>query len=358
MNRESSPGPLCGVALPSIPADSAGSSGFCSGWKLIAPFPGGQVRVKVSPFDVAVGVQQDKLTAAVEKLYGKLYPITDGNIFKGTRNFQGTKVEWDVRKPPGFQLEAPTLETWKTCIDRKGNSLSGATSVPSGAVFSVILPEFFGQFTREGGDPIGGATKVIAYGKAEVAAKALTIKTLALWLDQSHWNQWDKTIVNQVIVPQVLDMVDSVLAGLKLPVLEPVPEIKLDLELGEVLIADKRLLITAVQKSGRGDSRIDLTIPQKDVFALLGKDLAGRLISGKIQKMSAKERQLWDWREDYKYLKPRATVWLDKVLDISFPGTSDPARIKARPVITAVASVDPGSMSEKKCSVERGGNKL
>ncbi|MER6988365.1 hypothetical protein ABT337_01180 [Saccharopolyspora hirsuta] len=222
----------------------------------------------------------------------------------------------------------------------------------------MTLPEFFGQFTKGSGNPVGGTTKVVAYGKAEVASGALSITTLALWLDQAHWNKWDRAIVNQIILPKVLNMVDLVLDGLKLPVLEPVPDVKLDLELGEVVIADKRLLVTAKQKSGRGDSQVDLTIPQQDVFALLGKNLAGQVVTGKIQKMKPDERQIWKWEKDYKFLKPRATIWLDKVVDISFPGTSNPAKIKAQPTITTEASVDPGSMSEKGCSVERGGNKL
>ncbi|MER6988366.1 hypothetical protein ABT337_01175 [Saccharopolyspora hirsuta] len=41
------------------------------------------MKIKIKPFDAAVGVQQDKLTAAVAKLYEKLYQMKDGNIFKG-----------------------------------------------------------------------------------------------------------------------------------------------------------------------------------------------------------------------------------------------------------------------------------
>ena len=174
----------------------------------------------MTKYDVAAGVSLAGLNAMADELF-KL-PAAKKGLFTGTKterikDLGEVTVTYQVNAVPTFSFEVPTAEQWATAEKITPTTLENSgTPRPTENVVQVTFPDVSGKVTISGADqPANG--KLVVIGVVKTKDNAASIEILAVDIDESNFTAWDKVIINQMLIPQVLEMANGMLKGIPIP---------------------------------------------------------------------------------------------------------------------------------------------
>lgn len=223
-------------------------------------------------------------SATLDKGVGQLYadPQAREKLFKGTQQGEQGAVKftakWEARAAPTFLLEPPPLDKWNASINSQGKNPK-PEEVPTGQAFQLTFPQFYGESAVGASPPVSGTTQVVVFAAVAMQGDKLSITPLSVWLDESKMKNWDKFILNQVILKQVLQQAGKMLSGLSIPPLTLSQSgVKIELT-PPVLKIDSGKLILAASLKSKGSVDIGgAAWPAQPLFALMSKDLVMKAV--------------------------------------------------------------------------------
>ncbi|HEY3364146.1 MAG TPA: hypothetical protein VGK74_03705 [Symbiobacteriaceae bacterium] len=225
----------------------------------------------MSQFDVAIGLGKETLDKGTGELFTK--PAAREKLFKGSQggDMEGLAytVSWEIQAAPTFTLTAPSADVWAQSINSKGENPAPG-DMPTANVFQVVFAQFHGEYRLGDTDPVSGTGQVIAIVTLEVANNKATITPKSVWVDQSSMQDWDKAILDGIVLPQVLGQATTMLAGFTVPDLSRTQDgVTIDLTPPQVAIADQKLIIAASMKSKGSVDIAGVQWPAQPLFLLL-----------------------------------------------------------------------------------------
>ncbi len=207
-------------------------------------------------FDVAVGASQNQLNGIAAFLYKQLYPA----LFTGSIPVPALSlaVAYDVRQAPTFDLNPPTSEQRAALagraheaageLDPRGRSVLSAL-MDSTVLLSVTAPQIAITLTAADNSKTSLTVSATAVCQADIDPTTGRIQLTTLHVTVSQWTdptvQW---VLDHVIAPQVLTILDQYLAGITLP---PLTVAGVTLSPPIVVVQDAMLIaLTTLQSSG------------------------------------------------------------------------------------------------------------
>lgn len=229
----------------------------------------------MSQFDVVIGIGKETLDKGTAELFTRA--DAREKLFKGSQGGEmeglAYTVTWEIQAAPTFTLTAPSADVWAQSINAKGENPAPG-DLPVANVFQVVFPQFHGEYTLAGADPVSGTGQVIAIATLEVAGNKATITPKSVWMDQSSMQDWDQAILNGVLLPQVLSQATAMLAGFTVPDLSRTQDgVTIDLTPPQAAIAGEKLIIAASMKSKGSVDVAGVTWPAQPLFLLISPGL-------------------------------------------------------------------------------------
>ncbi len=229
----------------------------------------------MSQYDVAIGMNQATLGQGISELYANSQ--ARDQLFKGTQSGMNGSlaytVAWDLQAAPTFTLSPPADDVWKDSIDDQGQNPKPEDK-PQQNAFQLVLPQFYGQYTLGTAPAVSGTTKVIVSATVAIQGSQATITPLAVWIDETDIKGWNKFILNQVILVNVLKKAREMLAGLNIPPLAfSSAGVSIRLTPPQVTIGNNQLVVGASLEA-RGSVDISgVQWPDQPLFLLMSADL-------------------------------------------------------------------------------------
>jgi len=175
----------------------------------------------MATFDFALGMDHSTLDHGVAQLFND--KKARETFFKGEKSGKTDQgltydVSFDIGAAPQFSLAPDDVlkALWPQSIDIHGKHPSGP--LPAQNLFILTLPEFSGDLTVGTAPKLHGSTaNVRVFSTLSVVDGVATLAPQSIWIDEAHFNGWDKFILNGVVLPAVLTKAQALLAGLKIP---------------------------------------------------------------------------------------------------------------------------------------------
>lgn len=232
----------------------------------------------MSKYDIAAGASQSGLNSLVSQLYGK--PAVRNNLFKGTVTKQidviGTvTVAYDLKTAPTFVLSPPTAAQW-TASERRDPSI---TTAPPNTI-QLVLSDLGGSASIAGSQPLPAEGPVTIYGIVKVANGTATIEVEALLIDEKSFSDWDKAIVNLILIPELFTLADSLIPGIPLPQLPSLGGLKFQpLAVG----VQTSGIVTASTIEGGGTTDLTgFTWPLQPLFMLASLNAVNKFFASEV----------------------------------------------------------------------------
>lgn len=164
-------------------------------------------------YDLLTGVREDKLNAVIAQAYGK--PALRKSLFKGQRSGDvmglAYTLRWEVKSTPTIVLRAPSSTDWLAAINRKGK-----ISTPQGGGFLVKIDALHINL-KSGPDKLDTTIPVSAIATAAMRGSKLSLTTQGVIVNLAGLSADDREIITVAFIPEVLDMLDATLRGLRIP---------------------------------------------------------------------------------------------------------------------------------------------
>ncbi|GAA2230051.1 hypothetical protein GCM10010232_15440 [Streptomyces amakusaensis] len=238
-------------------------------------------------YDLAVGADAGIVNKVAEEVYGQLYP----RYFTGSEPYDAggtpTTVTWDVRTAPVFDLTPPahTEEELRARFTEDGSrrfteeelSEYAATLRTSldGSTFQVVLHQVHVTVdTGGGGDLVQGDVTVTVDVQASTSPSGLlTLNPLKAVAGDT--SEVQKVILDNVVLPAVLDQSREILSGISLPK----PDIPLLSLSDPVPVIGPGQVVAVMNLAEHGVPRPPFpdAWPTSSFFALLGTDTVQRI---------------------------------------------------------------------------------
>jgi len=292
-------------------------------------------------YDIAIGLNHTTLDKGVSQLYSnqdarqKLFQGDES----GTNSGISYKATWNIKAAPTFNLTAPTEAIWKASINDKG--VNPTSAMPTNNVFQLVFPSFEASLSLGGATPVIGTAEVIVIGQISISGNVLSIAPLSIWLDQSKMSGWDKFILDQIVLKNVLLKAEALLKGINIPPLSfSKSGITVAFTNPLAAISNGQLIMAASLQSKKTVNIDGITWPQKPLFSLVSKDVMTSVATQAVDKLGiVGEEKKGDG--DYKSLiKYSYTAKLDSITEIT-PNTSDMTKISAKIGFGFSATADP-----------------
>ncbi len=283
----------------------------------------------MSTFDAAVGMDESTLNHGASGLFAN--PQARQQFFKGSQSGSLGKLQYtvtfDIQAAPTFVLSPPPLDRWTKSINDKGKN-PAAGDLPAGNnVFQLHFPQFLGQYTMAGASKSGTA-EVYVTCTFTIDGSKLTLKPLAIWLDESKMKDWDKAILN-IILMQVLQQAEKMLAGLDIPPLSfSESGVQISMTPPAATIADGHLVVAASLSSKGSVDLTGATWPaEQPLFILLSSDLLTKVATEGAQSQLVGQ----EFTGNGSYEKVLSYDWKAKVNSVSgiTPTASDMTKVSA-----------------------------
>ncbi|WP_367134139.1 MULTISPECIES: hypothetical protein [Streptomyces] len=238
-------------------------------------------------YDLAVGADVSIVNKAAEEVYSQLYP----RYFTGSQPYDAggsnVTVTWDVKTAPVFDLTPPAYSeeelrarftegaaAGRFTEDQAAEFAAGLRESLDGSTFQVVLRQVHVTVDTGSGPLVEGDVTVTVDVQATTSADGLlTLNPLkAVAGDTSHV---EKVILDNVVLPAVLDQARQILSGIKLPK----PDIPLlDLSVPVPVIQPQRAVAAMnLVEHGIPKPPFPDTWPESPFFALLGMDTVQRI---------------------------------------------------------------------------------
>ncbi|HGY1008157.1 TPA: hypothetical protein ACNUUR_000718 [Aeromonas salmonicida] len=169
----------------------------------------------MSYFDVAAGINQTGLNSTLTGFFAS--PIAQSKIFNGnvTQDIAplgDVDLVYQVIDCPEINLAPPSQADWDASF-----KASEVTTLPSSNVLVLTLSQVAAQITYNQVPPLKAQGLIKGYASFELKDNVLSIKPLAVWIDESEFSGFDKVVVNGILIPQILKVITSTLASIPLP---------------------------------------------------------------------------------------------------------------------------------------------
>jgi len=168
-------------------------------------------------FDVAISLDEGTLNRIVAVLYAR--PGLRNGLFTGSRTAtvlsEQVTVGWDVQAVPVVQLVPPTPEQWTAAVKGDGST----APIPSTNAFLISFPRLSVTRTLPGGTVQQATVPVEAICTVGLRNNQLVLDAEAAVVDLSQAPAFDRAFVYPVLIPEVLNMADSLVSGQQVPAL-------------------------------------------------------------------------------------------------------------------------------------------
>lgn len=198
----------------------------------------------MSTYDIASGISQKCLNQILEDLYNN--PIAKKKLFSysGKEKVDGlgdVSISFELKTAPIATLTAPTKEQWSKAIN------PDKSPQPTSNAFQINFPDVDGSVTIEGTDPLAGRGALEIYGQLKVNSDTVTLDMEAVYMDESSFSNWDKVIVNKVLIPKALEMANKMLTGIPIPKIPTFEGISFETPI--ISIVDQHIVAATVLKN-------------------------------------------------------------------------------------------------------------
>lgn len=203
----------------------------------------------MSAFDLAVGVDGPTMNQAGSALYAQLYP----RLFTGSQTISRDgldfRVSWDVKQPPRFVLSLPErgaamLRAHLRELDppggvRHADLVDALAATLEQSTFQLVMPDVAMTVEGEGGSGTDQVAVTVVV-QASSAGGQMTLRPLkATGATDNPSDQW---FINEVILPQAMQMAGTLLGGVTLP---PLTISGVQLTAPTMLVSQERVIAMA-----------------------------------------------------------------------------------------------------------------
>ncbi|MFI9722862.1 hypothetical protein ACIHFE_24920 [Streptomyces sp. NPDC052396] len=237
-------------------------------------------------YDLAVGADAGIVNRVAEEVYGQLYP----RYFTGSQPYDagGTPVTvtWDVRTAPVFDLTPSAYSeaelrarfaeggAGRFAEDEVAEYAAALRTSLDGSTFQAVLRQVHVSVDAGGGDLVDGDVTVTVDIQASTSASGL-LTLNPLRAAASDTGQVQKVILDNVVLPAVLDQSRQVLSGIQLP--KPaIPLLDLSVPV-PVIQPQQAAAVMNLVEHGIPQPPFPDTWPASPFFALFGADTVRRI---------------------------------------------------------------------------------
>jgi hypothetical protein len=239
----------------------------------------------MSHYDVAAGARNTGLDSLIGKFYA--LPAARNGLFKGsvTQNVDviGTvKVTYDVKTAPKFALTPPTTANWQASQRRDSTQ-----ETPPPNTIQVMLSDLAGTATVGDAAPLPAEGPVTVYGTVGSQGGKVNIQITAVLIDEGSFSDWDKLIVNAVLIPELFKLADSMIPAIVLPT---VPSFAgLNFQPLSLLVTPQGILLGTTLAGGGNTDLSGFTWPPQDLFAMATLNPVNKLLASQVNGTHSKE---------------------------------------------------------------------
>lgn len=225
----------------------------------------------MSQYDAALGVSAATLDQALSQLYSN--QAARSALFAGQEHSEmgGSTYTaiWDILIAPSFVLEPPDDALWTASINSHGEHPT-VREKPASNLLQLVFPQLKASYGKDGQTPVSGTGKVIVFATISIMGTTATLSPLAVWLDESQMKGWDRTILNRLILPRVLEKAGQILAGFQIP---PLSFKGIDLTPSQAVIAGGLFVLGASLKGSAPVNLSNANWPSQPLFLLVSSEL-------------------------------------------------------------------------------------
>lgn len=279
-----------------------------------------------TPIDLALGIHVDALNSGLKSLHSQHHAVFQGDYGPEVIEDIPYTFSWEFVQPPEFALKKPDTGRWAEMIKAQG-----ITDLPDSGVLQIRAPQLKVNGTIDGEPLPEGISEVEVAVQAKVDGGTITVVPLGVWLPRIP-DKFTRTMVEEVVVPNVLDQAKNLVHGLKIPVQDLFGQ---QVTLTPVLldVTGTHLVLTATAATGQAPAAGALAgtatdwPSEKQVFLLVGRDLLARLVQGALDQWRGTQLA-----KDDKTLIGVASVWWEATFrkaDNVTADENDPTTISA-----------------------------
>lgn len=231
----------------------------------------------MSNCDLVIGLSAAKLDQVVRQIYSN--PHLRESVFAGSKSATYAKVNatisWEAQSPPTVELRAPTPGEWKGAIKENGNP-----APPCDGAFIVNLSKLSLKVDASP-EKLDTTVPLSVICAAQSSGERLSLTAIAVRVNLSNATPLDKFLIERVLVPGILGMVNKSLGGLKIaaPTFGGVT-----FTAGTVVVASDHLLL-GFNLAQRGAPALEgVQVPGDPFFVLMSPALLKVAVDYEVQK--------------------------------------------------------------------------
>jgi hypothetical protein len=230
----------------------------------------------MSRYDLLIGLNEARLNAILGQVYAS--PQLRQSLFSGTQSgdFSDIKyrVDWSVGAAPSISLRAPTQDEWNAAIKS-----GGAPAAPLAGAFLVNISSLSVKLDATG-ESLNTTVPVNAICTVAAAGGTLSISALAVIVNVSAASDLDRYLIENVMVPEILNVVTKMLSGISIP---QVNIMGMSLTPPVVGIANGYLLTAFTLAQSGAPSTDGAAIPGDPFFILLSQQLVQSAVDFQVR---------------------------------------------------------------------------
>jgi hypothetical protein len=225
-------------------------------------------------------------------------------------------VTFDVTAAPTFSLTPPTQQQWndaqKEPVDRP---------LPTTNAFQLVFSNLAASATIDNVPPMSANGALTAFGIVAIDNGIASLTVAGVLLDETNFSDWDKIIVNGILIPNALKMVDKLLSNFPVPQVPTLAGLKF--QPLALAIMPAGIVIGSTLDGGGTTDLSGFALPPPQLFAVTKLSLLNQVlaatIKGKYVDEGEKGPSGWTASGKVSVDNPKVTARIDNglVLDIS-----------------------------------------
>ena len=239
-------------------------------------------------FDLVVGVSQSEICGLLAG-YHATAPI-DETPFKGHAEVeilgQTGIIDWEVTTAPNVVLDVPECSVWKAAQGEDGLTNEEANrrrpKLPMLQLGFPALDLMWGLKNSELEQ--GTARNVLAHVTLDFSEGAIAMAVVALTVDQSEFEEFDKQLFNSLVLPIIFMRAREMLSVIHLPTLD-VGSTLLFKPFHISLLERCLLGATTLESNPQPLDITDLSVSEESVFVILSEACVNQALSIAIESM-------------------------------------------------------------------------
>lgn len=239
----------------------------------------------MSQYDVAAGATLKSLNSLVAQLYA--LPKVRNGLFRGsvTRNLDGlgsVMVTYDVKTAPSFVLTPPTQVNWQASQRRDPSQ-----QTPPPNTIQLLFSDLAGTATIADAPPLPAEGPVAVYGTVGSQAGKVNIEITAILIDESSFSEWDRAIVNLILIPELFKLSDGMIPAIVLPQLPTIGG--LNFQPITIAVTAQGILLGTTLTGGGNTDLSGFQWPTPGLFALATLNPVNKLLANEVNGTHTEE---------------------------------------------------------------------